>query len=158
MDRNRCATGFDDVGNSSRPIIPEPFGGRNMHLAEFTGIGAFGREYRAMMANDAHAPGSVDRALANAMVRLCAETADYLCRDFTPKDVLYEEGSRPELDSVIRDLRVKNPTSEGLLGAIIDFTWRLGDRAEQDLTRMHIGGTEEEIITFAEERSNEKAQ
>ncbi|MBI3973567.1 MAG: hypothetical protein HY332_20020 [Chloroflexi bacterium] len=47
-------------------------------LAPYTGIGQFGAVYRYMLAHDAHAPGSVDRVVAERMVRLCPETAEYL--------------------------------------------------------------------------------
>lgn len=39
-------------------------------LASHRGPGAFGRAYAFMLGHDAHAPGSVDRALTRDMVRL----------------------------------------------------------------------------------------
>ena len=72
-----------------------------MDLSQFTGIAAFGRAYRIMFENDSHAPGSVDRELASSIVRVCGETADYLYGSFTPLEVLYQKGDRPELESTL---------------------------------------------------------
>ena len=47
-------------------------------VSAYRGIAQFGKAYQTMLENDAHAPGSVDRALAEEMVRLCPETAEYL--------------------------------------------------------------------------------
>ncbi|HUU42554.1 MAG TPA: hypothetical protein VMX57_02180 [Planctomycetota bacterium] len=44
----------------------------------------WGRAYRTMLANDAHAPGSVDRVLVERMVLLCSETVGYLYERYTP--------------------------------------------------------------------------
>jgi hypothetical protein len=38
-------------------------------LERYRGIGQFGRAYRIMLENDAHAPGSVDRVLASRIGR-----------------------------------------------------------------------------------------
>ncbi len=117
-----------------------------MDLSGFTGIGAFGRAYCVMMENDAHARGSVDWLLAQTMMRLCSETADFLYSSFTPLEVKYQQGSRPQLESIVAGLRSKNDGHEALLAGIVELTRELGDRAEQDLQKMRIGGTEEDII------------
>ena len=54
-----------------------------MNLASFTGPQAFGKAYRQMLDNDAHAPGSVDREIASSMVRLREETASHLYDAYT---------------------------------------------------------------------------
>ena len=117
-----------------------------MDLSRFTGAGAFGRAYRVMMENDAHGAGSVDRRLVQTMVRLCGETADYLYASFTPLAVKYRRGSRRQLERVVARAQPKAVGDEAALAAIVAFTRQLGDRAEQDLDRMRVGGTEEEII------------
>ena len=117
-----------------------------MNISCFTGIGAFGRAYRIMMEKDAHAPGTVDRELARGMVRLCAETAGHLYRGFTLLEARCTAGSRPKLEEALHDICSEHSTPEEVLCAIVEFTRKLGDRAEQDLHEMRIGGTEEEII------------
>ena len=99
-----------------------------------------------MLENDAHAVGSVDRELFRTMVRLCLETADYLYGSFTLLVTSYKVGSRPELESILSSICPRESESETLLAAIIDFTRGLGTDAEQGLSRMVIGGTEEQII------------
>jgi transglutaminase-like putative cysteine protease len=114
--------------------------------ATFVGTGAFGRAYRIMLENDAHAPGSVDRKLAEVMIRLCPQTARYLYTTFSPLHVLYRPGSRPILEDLLGKIRPARKKPESFLAALADFTRHLGDRAEQDLPKVRIGGTEEEII------------
>jgi hypothetical protein len=118
----------------------------NTDLTEFTGTGAFGGAYQFMMERDAHACGSVDRALASSMVRLCPQTADCLYTSFTPSEVRYARGSRPGLEMILDSIRPRGSCPEERLAAIIGFTRKLGDGAEQDLQKMRIGGKEEEII------------
>ncbi len=64
----------------------------------FSGIGQFGPAYRYMLENDSHAAGSVDRVLAQRMIRLCPETVEYLYGAHTLLDIKYQSGSRPELE------------------------------------------------------------
>lgn len=118
-----------------------------MKLTQFTGTAAFGLAYQRMMERDVHAKGSVDRVLASRMVRLCEETADYLYSSFTPLDVAYVTGSRPKLDNLVKALIPRGVATEDRLGSIITFTRNLAIGAEQDLTKMRFGGTEEQIIT-----------
>ena len=117
-----------------------------MDLTKFTGTGAFGRAYRVMIENDAHGAGIVDRRLVQTMVRLCGETANVLYSSFTPLAVRYQQGSRPQLERVVARAQPKAVGDEAALAAIVAFTRQLGDRAEQDLDKMRVGGTEEEII------------
>jgi len=117
-----------------------------MDLTPFTGTGAFGRAYRVMMERDAHAPSSVDRVLASKMVRLCDETAEYLYASFTPLQAQYDQGTRPELEAIVDSICPDGSGPEERLAAIVEFTRRLGDRAEDDLQKAPFGGTEEEII------------
>ena len=117
-----------------------------MDLNGFTGPRAFDRAYRVMMERDAHAVGSVDRALACTMVRLCDDTANNLYSAFTPLEVRYGRGSRPELEAIMGSPSLRREEPEQRLAAILDFTRGLGVGAEQDLKKIRIGGTEEEII------------
>jgi transglutaminase-like putative cysteine protease len=81
------------------------------------------------------------------MVRLCRETADSLyTSSFTPLEVRYIRGTRPKLEAILDSLCTTGQGSEEGLAAIVEFTRRLGDGAEQDLKKVRIGGTEEEII------------
>jgi hypothetical protein len=115
-----------------------------MDLTQSTGTGAFGLAYKAMLERDAHACGSVDRVLASSLVRLSRQTADYLYASFTPLEVRYPPGTRPQLEAIVDSICPRG--TEERLAAIIEFTSKLGERAEQDPERMRLGGTEEEII------------
>jgi hypothetical protein len=117
-----------------------------MDLSLFRGTSVFGRAYEYMMEHDAHAAGSVDRELARNMVRLCPETKDYLYSSFTPLHVPHRQGTRPQLEAVLSNHLPIHGTAEEKLESIVRFTRELGDGAEQDLRKMRIGGTEEEII------------
>lgn len=110
------------------------------------GIGAFGHAYRVMLENDSHAAGSVDWALARAMVRLSEETATILYGTFTPIECAYSQGSRPRLEDILAKEVPANASCETVLERIAGFTSRLGDHAESDPGKMRIGGTEEQII------------
>ena len=117
-----------------------------MDLSPFRGPRAFGPAYEFMMEHDAHAPGSVDRELMRAMVRLCPETESELYGSFTSMDVPYDPGTCPKLELVLRKLIPRAGTTEEALSEIAEFTGGLGARADQDLDKTRIGGTEEEII------------
>ena len=117
-----------------------------MDLTRYTGPKAFGRAYEIMLTRDTHAPGSVDRELVASVVRLCDDTADYLYGAFTPLKVPDLKGSRPELESVLASLNDRSDEREEPFAGIVEFTRGLGANAEQNLGRMKVGGTEEEII------------
>ena len=99
-----------------------------------------------MLENDTHALGSVDRVLAETMVRLCADTAEYLYTEYSPTLARYEKGSRPLLEGYVADAVAFQGTSVDRAARIVDFCQSLGERAPDDLDEMRFGGTEEQII------------
>lgn len=115
-------------------------------IKRFRGIGQFGPAYQMMFENDSHAPGSVDQALLNQMVKLCAETARYICSQYTPLSILYKKGTRPKLERYVQNIRAESPSNLEFIKAISSFTSSLQETAEQDVRKMLIGGLEEEII------------
>ena len=117
-----------------------------MNISRYQGIDQFGKAYSIMLENDTHAPGSVDRVLAETMVRLCAETADYLYTEYSPTLVHYEKGSRPLLEQYLAEAGVPQGLRTGRVASIVDFYQSLVERAADDLDGMRFGGTEEEII------------
>ena len=64
-----------------------------MDISPYQGIDQFGKAYRITLENDPHASGSVDRVLAETMVRLCTETADYLYKGYSLTCTRYERGN-----------------------------------------------------------------
>ena len=117
-----------------------------MDLSPYQGLSQFGPAYRIMLEQDAHAPGSVDRVLMERMIRLCPETTAYLYAEYTPTEVSYQEGSRPELESHVGEMGATSRSAEEQIGRIIKFCSGLEKRASDDLDEMLFGGTEEEII------------
>ena len=116
-------------------------------LRSFQGIGQFGPAYQRMLEADSHAPGSVDRALLERMIRLCPETADFLYERHTPTAVSYERGSRPELERIVDPWQAAGGDAETLVAEVARFCSRLGRGADNDdLDALIVGGTEEEII------------
>jgi len=127
-------------------------------VERFEGIGQFGPAYRVMLENDPHAQGSVDRALAENMVKLCSETAGYLYKAYTPLEVSYKRGTRPILESYLKSIAAGCSSNEEVIERIARFTSRLQDKAEDDLDRMRIGGIEEDIIERGSEWCTELAR
>ena len=117
-----------------------------MDLSAFRGTGALGRAYEFMMEHDAHAPASVDRELARAMVRLCPETVDELYGPFTPLEILYQRGSRPKLERILSHVVPQAGGPEEALSCVVEYTRSVGKDAQQDLRKMRVGGTEEQIL------------
>jgi hypothetical protein len=116
-------------------------------LSRYQGTAQFGRAYEIMLENDAHAPGSVDRVLAQRMIRLCPETAFDLYEGYTPTEVHYQKGSRPELERFAEEATADCHSDEERIEALARFCSRLGGKvADDDLDAMRLGGTEEEII------------
>ncbi len=118
-----------------------------MNLASFTGPQAFGKAYRQMLDNDAHAPGSVDREIASSMVRLCEETASHLYDAYTDVHSGYVTGSRPGLESFLARTEPSPHDPERQVSDIARLTAGLAANNRPDgLSTMRFGGTEEEII------------
>lgn len=112
----------------------------------YQGPGVLGSAYAYMLDRDAHAPGSVDRALQQRMVRLLPETVNYLYGDYSPTKVDYAVGSRPSLAKLVESITAYKGTQAQRLVAIARFCARLGDRADDNLETMILGGTEEDVI------------
>jgi hypothetical protein len=118
-----------------------------LDLSKYRGISQFGRAYQIMMENDTHASGSVDRVLAQGMIQLCPETVAYLYGGYTPVQVQYEKGSRPELERWAEEAVADCHSSEEQIEGIVRFTSDLGKKVvDEDLDAMRFGGIEEEII------------
>lgn len=118
---------------------------RGSLLVRYQGINQFGKAYEYMLANDTHAPGSVDRVLAKEMVRLCDDTKRLLYAEPTPCN--YEKGLRPTLEAFL-DQAIKNAGSEGeMIDRLLDALLPVVERGEGiALDQMLFGGLEEEII------------
>jgi hypothetical protein len=118
-----------------------------MDVEAYRGIGQFGTAYRRMYENDVHSPGSVDRVLLDAMVRLCPETADYLYQAFTPIEARYRAESRAALEVAVHGATAFRGAEEETVEAIARFCAGLSERtSEAGLEEMIFGGLEEEII------------
>ena len=117
-----------------------------MDISKYRGTDQFGKRYRITLENDTHAPGSVDRVLAESMVRLCAETADYLYTGHSPACTKYERGTRPLLERYLADSGATQGPAADRLTNIVDFCQDLEKRAADDLDGMRFGGTEEQIV------------
>ncbi len=86
------------------------------------------------------------------MIRLTESSADYLYRDYTPTQALYEPGSRPEMEAAVqRALRV--PSLESHVVSLESLrrvtTYLAGIASSADdipLEDLVFGGTEERII------------
>ena len=115
-------------------------------VSAYRGIGQFGKAYKVMLENDAHAPGSVDRLLADEMIRLCPETAEYLYSGYTPTRIYYKKGMRPVLEEYVEKVTPGSNSSEEAVQAITLFTSGLQVNAPADLDSVQFGGTEEDII------------
>lgn len=113
---------------------------------EYIGIGQFGPAYQSMLENDTHAPGSVDRTLAEQMVKLCCETAEYLYSVHTRTQILYRRGSRPQLELYVGSMIDRSSSNEKTVERIAQFTSQLQEKAESNLDKVRIGGLEEDII------------
>ena len=115
-------------------------------LCRYKGIGQFGRAYQIMLENDCNAAGSVERVLLGRMVRLCPETAGYLYGRYTPPELHYQRGSRPELEGHLEVAVADCGSDEEKIAGICRFCHGLQARATDDLEEMQVGGTEEAVI------------
>jgi len=89
-----------------------------MDLSPYQGLGIFGAAYRLMLENDCHAPGSVDRVLADRSILLCDQTAQFLYSQYTPMRPPYRKGTRPELERVLANLLARGYTEQRQLGCV----------------------------------------
>ena len=107
------------------------------NLSQYKGPSQFGKAYHIMYQNDSHAPGSVDRALLEEIVRICPETRDHLYTTFTPLQTHYIQGSRPALERLLPP----NATAAD----IARLTGEMAEQCPPGLDGFLLGGTEEEI-------------
>ena len=103
-----------------------------------------------MLQNDPHSPGSVDRVLADRMVRIRVDTAEYLYTRHSPTYTDYETGSLPVLEAHVTEAAALQGPPEDRVSRIIDFCHGLSERAVDDLDEMRFGGTEEQIVARAQ--------
>ena len=86
------------------------------------------------------------------MIRLTESSANYLYRDYTPTQALYEPGSRPEVEIVVRRaLKIPNLESHVAslesLRQVTTYLAAIASRAEDTpLEDLVFGGTEERVI------------
>lgn len=73
-----------------------------LDLTTYQGLGQFGRAYQIMLENSPDPPCSVEGVWTRQMIRLCPETVGYLHTHYTPTELRYERGSRPELEQYVR--------------------------------------------------------
>ncbi len=119
---------------------------RRGRFSAFQGLSQFGRAYQVLYENDCHAPGSVDRLLADQMIRLCKATRNYIYKEYTPHEASYVKGSRPTLDRYLKRIISSEDAAEALVEKIVSFTSQLSERVSDELDEMLFGGTEEEIL------------
>lgn len=117
-----------------------------LDLHRYQGSAHFGPGYHYLYEHDSHAPGSVDRALLEEMLLVCAETETYLYTAFTPLEPHYRKGSRPALEACVQKATEGCLSAEERIAAIARFTAGLGEYASDDMDLMRLGGTEEAII------------
>lgn len=115
-------------------------------IIAYQGLAQFGKAYETMLEKDTHTPSSVDRALAENMIRLCPETVGYLYGKYTPKRSYYKKGTLPVLEQYVEKAVINYHSVEERIKAIVRFTASLQDKASDALDSMVFGGTEEEII------------
>ncbi len=118
-----------------------------MDLSPYKGIAQFGPDYENTLRNEPHATGSVDKVLAESMVRLCAETAEHLYGDHTSLCRRYVRGTRPQLERYLKEAPVDSESGEVIVEAICRFCSALQSRAPDEIHDLEFGGTEEEIVT-----------
>jgi len=117
-----------------------------VQLSRYQGLGHFGRAYQIMLENSPDPPCSVEGVWTRQMIRLCPETVGYLYTHYTPTELRYERGSRPELEQYVRAATAGCRTDEDKIAGIVRFCAKLQERATDDLDKMRFGGMEEEII------------
>lgn len=103
---------------------------------------------------------TVDWQISQGCLLLCGATRDYLYGDFTPLELRYERGSRPELEAVLEQ-RVgvgRCRTQRELALAVMRFARDLWlANPDPDHPAFH-GGTEEEVIAKGSKMCNEQAR
>ena len=108
------------------------------------GIGIFGKQYEFGYKNETHAPGSVVRVLFGEMIKLDADSAEYLYNSYTDIFASYRPGSRALLESIAKEL--KGNTDAGTVDNIIEYCRNIVISCETDMDDFIYGGIEEDVI------------
>lgn len=98
--------------------------------------------------------GGVDVQIIDGQLILCEQTVQYIYADFTPLELKYVPGTRPMLESVVRDV-LRNGMSER--DKALAIMRRVRDNRHSGLKgQVHFsGGTEEELIKRGATMCNE---
>ena len=89
----------------------------------------------------------VEFQLRQEQVILCPQTVDFLYSDFTPMDIKYVKGSRPELEKVVETATVNCKTNQEKALALMRYCRDLKDKDTVKWGQGYVfGGTEEYII------------
>lgn len=138
------------------------------NLAKYKGRTGFGiYDGLLRLENDVHAPGSVDSALLDEMVKLVPETAGYLYTKYTPLTIKYRKGSRPYLEEIVREVAVRGG-DETRAKALMHWCSLIPDNFPTPKKSTNkgfwttdttlFGGTEEELIKRGTEICTELAR
>ena len=109
-----------------------------------------------------YGPDLVDVQIMHDQVRLCEATADYVYSEYTPLEMRYERGSRPELEKVLDRILADASDERDRVLRILRFVRDLhefGPRAdEKGLDDLFHGGIEEEVIKKGSNMCNEQSR
>ncbi|MCL2853985.1 MAG: transglutaminase-like domain-containing protein [Defluviitaleaceae bacterium] len=108
------------------------------------GIAIFGKQYEHGYKNETHAPGSVVRVLFDEMIKLEADTAEYLYNTYTDLSHRYKQGSRLILESIAS--RLKSEDDAEYVDNVIQYCRKIAESCCADTDGFIYGGIEEDII------------
>ena len=105
---------------------------------------------------------TVDGQMIRDQIRLCDETEDYVYSEYTPLEIKYQRGSRPELERILDRILTDSDTERDRVLRILRFVrdlhkLRPGKNTEAAGDLFH-GGIEEEVIKKCSNMCNEQAR
>ena len=108
------------------------------------GIGIFGKQYEYGYKHETHAPGSVVRVIFDEMIKLDADSYNFLYQSYTDLRSYYQAGSRPYLENIAATLI--DETDAATIDRIIQYCKSIVDSCETATEDFIYGGSEEEVI------------
>ena len=135
--------------------------GRELYLGDMPEI--VQRAYRVSIGGSGAFYGdTVDAQMMDDQIRLCDETADYVYAEYTPLELKYRRGSRPELERIIDRILDGVADEQEKVLSIMRFVRDLHklrpNGARQEGRDLFHGGIEEEVIKKCSNMCNEQAR
>ncbi len=139
------------VGRNQAAIFDDPVTRKGCELWLAKILAAYGEN------GESDTSGGVDVEIVESQLGLCEKTAEHIYSDFTPLEIRYRPGSRPQLEKVVAEATRPGMSERETVFALLR---RCRDNRHRGLASPNLfyGGSEEELLKRGAHMCNEIAR